>query len=583
MNEQNLNPDLSAISKEYGEMIGHGMDPELADKEIRRRYPSLEGNADWKVLDLVAFKPFRAAQDREYRQRATGFGNQTGRSQESGGSGSDDDEVLSDVFSRIRYMVRLSYAELDRLATAIANAFIATPSGKTLDGIELVCQCAERMGLKLSELESLVLAEAVAGYAKSFAWKGFPPDAMEQAKRASLEQAALAGDSQAMLDLGAKLVLQEKYGQARFWLEKGAAAGIPGAMCGLAKLFNTGKGGTYDHKEALRWMNKAAEAGYTEAMVHLEDIDSLQKAASGGDREAMLRLGFWHKEKKAKAQARSWFERGAAAGDPDAMLEIGIICERRRDYTEARSWFERGAAAGGSGAMCALGKYLAQGMGGSKDDAAAGQWVRKAAEAGHAEAMLILGESHRIGLGEPRDAAQAWRWWEKAAAEGNETARAELKKWKDALENMFCTHPTASFKVRLAACEYLWMLEDKVDPAAVEAEILKKYPFPQSGTDWTVLHQFVFKDLRRISEQSTKPKASPCFIATAAYGSADAPDVKILRAFRDQSLASHRIGRQFIRAYERLSPHLAAVIANRPALRSMVRKFLICPLARLVH
>jgi hypothetical protein len=60
MSEKTPEPDIAAIAREYGQMLGGGMDPELADKEIRRRYPSLEGNSDWEVMKLTAFKPMRS-------------------------------------------------------------------------------------------------------------------------------------------------------------------------------------------------------------------------------------------------------------------------------------------------------------------------------------------------------------------------------------------------------------------------------------------------------------------------------------------------------------------------------------------
>jgi hypothetical protein len=48
-----------------------------------------------------------------------------------------------------------------------------------------------------------------------------------------------------------------------------------------------------------------------------------------------------------------------------------------------------------------------------------------------------------------------------------------------------------------------------------------------------------------------------CFIATAAYGSALAPQVVTLRAFRDDRLRQSRLGRWMIDVYERCSPPLA--------------------------
>jgi hypothetical protein len=75
---------------------------------------------------------------------------------------------------------------------------------------------------------------------------------------------------------------------------------------------------------------------------------------------------------------------------------------------------------------------------------------------------------------------------------------------------------------------------------------------------------------------------SGCFIATAAMG-VDAPEVEVLRDWRDASLRSSAFGRAAIRVYERLSPPLARVVGRRRRLRSMVRGLVVRPAAWLVR
>src|SRR5690606_17372327 len=65
-----------------------------------------------------------------------------------------------------------------------------------------------------------------------------------------------------------------------------------------------------------------------------------------------------------------------------------------------------------------------------------------------------------------------------------------------------------------------------------------------------------------------------CFVATAAYQDEQHPDVRYLRAFRDETLSKSGWGRSFIDWYWRTGPKLAAFVENKSAPRS-VAKFLI--------
>lgn len=63
-----------------------------------------------------------------------------------------------------------------------------------------------------------------------------------------------------------------------------------------------------------------------------------------------------------------------------------------------------------------------------------------------------------------------------------------------------------------------------------------------------------------------------CFIATAVYGEYDAPEVAILRRFRDEELQQSWDGRLLIASYYRLSPCVAKILVKSPLLTKIVRK-----------
>jgi hypothetical protein len=57
---------------------------------------------------------------------------------------------------------------------------------------------------------------------------------------------------------------------------------------------------------------------------------------------------------------------------------------------------------------------------------------------------------------------------------------------------------------------------------------------------------------------------SPCFVATAAYGSPLAAEVGTFRRFRDRHLMNNALGRAFVDAYYEVGPHAAEALEAAP-------------------
>jgi len=66
-------------------------------------------------------------------------------------------------------------------------------------------------------------------------------------------------------------------------------------------------------------------------------------------------------------------------------------------------------------------------------------------------------------------------------------------------------------------------------------------------------------------------KKSPCFIATAAYGSPLHPHIDVLRDFRDKYLMPSKLGRLLVECYYRYSPSVADFIAKHKIFKVVVR------------
>ena len=77
-----------------------------------------------------------------------------------------------------------------------------------------------------------------------------------------------------------------------------------------------------------------------------------------------------------------------------------------------------------------------------------------------------------------------------------------------------------------------------------------------------------------VHEQKVTTRKEGCYIATAVYGSYDAPSVRVLRRFRDERLQKSCAGRWFIRMYYRLSPPIARRLKDASVLNRLVRRCL---------
>lgn len=109
------------------------------------------------------------------------------------------------------------------------------------------------------------------------------------------------------------------------------------------------------------------------------------------------------------ARAREWFEKAAAAGYPNAMFNIGWMYDQGegvpQDYAQARQWFEKAAASGNAYAMLDLGIQYRDQLG---DRARAREWFEKAAASGNedvkqqAETYLNFKDMQNDHVDEPK-------------------------------------------------------------------------------------------------------------------------------------------------------------------------------------
>jgi hypothetical protein len=80
--------------------------------------------------------------------------------------------------------------------------------------------------------------------------------------------------------------------------------------------------------------------------------------------------------------------------------------------------------------------------------------------------------------------------------------------------------------------------------------------------------------LSNVAVASKKASSGGCYIATMVYGSYDAPEVLILRKYRDSVLAQRAIGKVFIKYYYRLSPVFVARYKNNMTIHAIAKRLL---------
>ncbi|MCW3491536.1 CFI-box-CTERM domain-containing protein [Dethiobacter alkaliphilus] len=99
-------------------------------------------------------------------------------------------------------------------------------------------------------------------------------------------------------------------------------------------------------------------------------------------------------------------------------------------------------------------------------------------------------------------------------------------------------------------------------------DINEAVKYAQSFRDGTILAASTNK------VRDSGKKKSGCFVATAVYSDHNAPQVLVLRGFRDSVLSRNMWGRGFVQVYYIISPPIAEFLSNNKAAKHIVKTFL---------
>jgi TPR repeat protein len=208
------------------------------------------------------------------------------------------------------------------------------------------------------------------------------------------------GDAEAQYKVG--ILFAHGYGtdkdlkQAIYWLEKAAEQGTLNAMDKLRRIYADKESNNYDNDKSEYWENKYKKAEFLRC----------KKSAEEGDAHSQSILG-------------DYYAKGMGTGQyPD---------EAERWYKLALSGFQKAADQGDARAQEALGDFYFSGdCGVPQDKRTAFTWYKKAAEQGNNSAMKRVGDCYKAGEGVEQSDEESMRWYEKAAGQGNVDASREL-------------------------------------------------------------------------------------------------------------------------------------------------------------
>ena len=256
-----------------------------------------------------------------------------------------------------------------------------------------------------------------------------------QVETKDLRANAEKGDARAQAELGWNyrqgLEVTADDREAVKWLQKAAGQGWTNALYLLGEIYGDANSPLHDPKQSFQLTKRAAAAGDISAQVTLgfKYLEGLGVATNSDEGLRWIRTGISAMEDAvAKAMARTNARFEAVARQVEINLCACRLGEHYaegrvlpRDLTQAVYWFEKAKDA--PRAQQQLGwLHLTQ----TKNYSEAAKWLGRAAEAGNARAQENLAGLYYQGLGVAQDYGEAFKWFRLAAQAGEAPAERML-------------------------------------------------------------------------------------------------------------------------------------------------------------
>ena len=264
-----------------------------------------------------------------------------------------------------------------------------------------------------------------------------------------------------------------------------------------------------------------------------------------------------------------------AEGDVQAMRWLGDLYAQGlsgndENYIAAFPYWKMAADNGDDEIAFKVGLCLQTGTGCDQNVAEAFPYLLRSADLGNAEAQYRVGFGYLDGMGTAADPDKGFQYLRRASLQNHKDAQALLGSELAKIGSDECYHWICCAYVNghegseQAIREVMNNSPESVAWFNDEIEYIKTHgPTPRAEGA-----------TRSSGDYQSSSDGGGCYIATAVYGSYDAPEVMVLRGFRDNTLRPHWWGRLFIKVYYFLSPPIAEKLKDAKRINSIVRNIL---------
>jgi TPR repeat protein len=190
------------------------------------------------------------------------------------------------------------------------------------------------------------------------------------------------------------------------WYEKASEQKVPEATFQLAMILLDGGPELGDRERAYELMKQAADTGHRLAQFNYAQMSIERVAGTRGFEEAVR-----------------YYERAAEAGLPEAQYAMAQVRMRGADGktidgAKVREWLEKAASQGFDTAQIDLGTWLVEHGGSAAEQEKGFGWLMRAARAGNPAAQNRVAKLYRAGVGVEADRVQSAVWYLRARRAG---------------------------------------------------------------------------------------------------------------------------------------------------------------------